>query len=113
MPRTECTAEQGQQWRDQYTDGYRAGRGDARGNAAPRVPLISVPPEIPGETGAEYVARYVEQAWPIGYASGYRFEAGRAPAEWFACVCGAEYRSELERDEHAGRRGCLLVSTSR
>jgi hypothetical protein len=32
-------------------------------------------------------------------------------AEWFACVCGSEFRSEDERDQHVSRRGCVLIPT--
>jgi hypothetical protein len=30
----------------------------------------------------------------------------------FTCVCGEEFHYEWERDDHAGRVGCLLIATS-
>ena len=33
-------------------------------------------------------------------------------AEWYACVCGSEFRSPHERDDHISRNGCLLIKTS-
>lgn len=70
----ECTPEEGQHWQAQHSDGYRAGRGDARFARGPRIDLIEVPPEIPGECGSRYVARHVGQAWEIGYTRGYLYE---------------------------------------
>ena len=70
----ECTPEQGQQWQHDYSEGYRIGRGDVFWNMAPRIPLIDIPPEIPGETGSRYVTRYVHLAWQIGYTRAYRYE---------------------------------------
>jgi hypothetical protein len=75
--RTECTAEQGQQWQEQYGEGYRVGRGDARWNASPRIPLIEIPPEDPYETGSVYVARHAGIAWQIAYTRAYRYELAR------------------------------------
>jgi hypothetical protein len=72
--RNECTAEQGAEWQAKYSDGYRAARSDVLWNADPRIALVTIPPEMPGETGAEYVARHVGQAWEIGYTAGYRFQ---------------------------------------
>jgi hypothetical protein len=69
-----CTQEQAAQWSDQFGEGYRVGRGDARWNAAPRIPLIEVPAEIPGETGSRYVTRYVHLAFAIGYTRAYRYQ---------------------------------------
>lgn len=77
MTRKECTAEQAEQWHEEHGEGYRTGRGDARWNASPRIPLIEIPPELPYETGAEYVARHAGQAWQIGYTRAYRFETTR------------------------------------
>jgi hypothetical protein len=69
----ECTAEQGAEWQARYSDGYRTGRGEApSGNS--RIPLIYVPPELPFENGAQYVARWVSFAWEIGYTQGWIFE---------------------------------------
>lgn len=77
-PKRECTAEEGQRWQDQYGDGYQSGRGDARSNTIRHELLLDVPPEVPGETGSRYVARYVGLAWRIGYSDAVRFEtAGR------------------------------------
>lgn len=73
MARNECTAEQGTQWQERYGAGYRAARSDVLWNADPRIALVVIPPELPGETGATYVARHVGQAWAIGYTAGYRF----------------------------------------
>jgi hypothetical protein len=74
----ECTAEQGQQWREQYSAGYRAGRYDIRFNAGLRMELIEIPAELPFETGAQYVTRHVGNAFAIGYAAAWRYElAGR------------------------------------
>ncbi len=73
----ECTPEQNERWRTQYSEGYRVGRGDVQWNAEPRIPLVSIPAEMPGETGAEYVAKHAGLAWQIGYARAYRFESGR------------------------------------
>lgn len=69
-----CTPEEGQRWQHDYSEGYRVGRGDARWNAAPRIGLIEIPAELPGEYGAQYVARCVGIAWQIGYTRAYRFE---------------------------------------
>lgn len=73
----ECTEAEGQLWQERHGDGYRAGRGDGRWNRAPRIDLIDIPPELPGECGAQYVARHVGIAWEIGYTHAYRYEAGR------------------------------------
>ena len=73
----ECTSEESQRWRRDYTDGYQAGRGDARWNAAARIPLIVIPPEVPSESGAAYVARHLGIAWQIGYTRAYRFGTAR------------------------------------
>jgi hypothetical protein len=70
----ECTPEQGAQWQHDYAEGYRVGRGDARWNASPRIPLIEIPPEVPYESGATYVTRWVHLAWQIGYTRAYRYE---------------------------------------
>lgn len=73
----ECTPEQAKQWQEQYSEGYRVGRGDARWNAAPRIPLIDIPPEDPRETGSRYVTRNLHLAWQIGYTGAYTYETGR------------------------------------
>ena len=73
MSHRECTAEEGQRWQHDHSDGYAAGRGDGRWDRAPRIPLIDIPPDIPGETGSAYVARHVGNAWAIGYATGYQY----------------------------------------
>jgi hypothetical protein len=74
----ECTPQEGERWREQYSDGYSTGRGDVRWGAPPRIQLITVPGEMPGETGAEYVARHVGRAWEIGYTRAYQFDSARA-----------------------------------
>lgn len=76
VPR-ECTAGEARTWTDDYGEGYRVGRGDARFNASPRVPVVNVPDSLPHETGAQYVARYASQAWAFGYSRGYRYETAR------------------------------------
>jgi hypothetical protein len=76
---TECTPEQAGAWREQFSEGYRVGRGDARWNASPRIPLIDIPPERAGESGAAYVARHYGQAFAIGYTRAYYFETTRIP----------------------------------
>jgi hypothetical protein len=73
----ECTPEQGDLWSERYQDGYQAGRGDARFGRDPRMEVVTVPAEVPFENGAQYVARHVEQAWAIGYASAWRYETSR------------------------------------
>ena len=78
MRQADCTPEQGEQWQARYGDGYAAGRGDARWGRQPRIALIEIPAEIPGETGSQYVARHVEQAWEIGYSRAWRYETVRA-----------------------------------
>lgn len=70
----ECTAEEGARWQEQHSEGYRVGRGDARCGRPERIDLIAIPPELPGECGAQYVARYVDIAWQIAYTRGYCFE---------------------------------------
>jgi hypothetical protein len=45
-------------------------------------------------------------------ASNDQLEAMDTGPEWFACVCGAEFRSEWERDDHIGRNGCLQIRTA-
>ena len=77
MARVECTPEQAVQWQDKFSDGYRTARGDITWGQEPRVELVPIPAEQPYETGAEYVARHVAQAWMIGYASAWRWEFGR------------------------------------
>lgn len=74
----ECTADESQRWQSQYSEGYRVARGDIRWNAAPRIALVTIPPEVPFETGAQYVARHVADAWAIGYAAAWRYELSRA-----------------------------------
>jgi hypothetical protein len=76
--RVECTAAQGALWQERYGEGYRVGRGDVRWGAAPRIDLVEIPAEDPYETGAEYVARHVGQAWAIGYARAWAYETARA-----------------------------------
>jgi len=74
MTHRECTAEEGQQWQRDHSGGYAAGRGDGRQDRAPRTGLIGIPADVPGETGASYVARHLGIAWQIGYSAAYRFE---------------------------------------
>lgn len=75
--RRECTPAESEQWTSQHGDGYRTGAGDARADRAPRIQLVPVPAEVPGETGSRYVARHVARAWAIGYTTGYMRTAGR------------------------------------
>ena len=72
-----CTPGQGQRWQARYSDGYQAGRGDARRGAGPRIPLIDVPEEDPYETGARYVTVFLPIAWEIGYTRAYTYETRR------------------------------------
>jgi hypothetical protein len=65
----ECTPEESQLWRDRYSDGYQAGRGDVKWNSVRGDLIVDIPPEVPGECGARYVARHVGIAWEIGYTS--------------------------------------------
>ena len=73
----ECTPEQAAEWQEQYTEGYRTGRGDVRWGASPRIRLAEMPPEDPWETGAQFVARHYRRAFAIGYTRAYRYETGR------------------------------------
>jgi hypothetical protein len=81
MARNECTPEQGQEWQTRHGDGYSAARGDITWNQPPRIALIDIPPETPGETGAEYVAQHVDKAWAIGYTSAWRHHEAQREAE--------------------------------
>lgn len=60
-------------WVEQRTEGYRVACGDILWNQPPRVPLVSEPAEVPGECGAQYVARHVDRAWELGYAAAWRW----------------------------------------
>jgi hypothetical protein len=73
----ECTPEEGQRWQRDHSDGYATGRADGYWHRAPRIELIKIPPDIPGETGAAYVARHVGIAWQIGYSAAYRYARER------------------------------------
>lgn len=73
----ECTPEEGQHWQQQRSDGYAAARGDILWNQGPRIPLVDEPGEVPGETGAQYVARHVGQAWELGYSAAWRWELSK------------------------------------
>lgn len=73
MRQRECTPEEAQRWTREHSDGYQAGRGDGRWGRAPRIPLIEIPPDLPGECGAQYVARHIGIAWQIGYSGAYRY----------------------------------------
>jgi hypothetical protein len=73
----ECTAEEGAEWQRRFSEGYRLGRDDVRWNAAPRMPLVTLPPDDPYETGSQYVARHVSRAFEIGYTRAYAYETGR------------------------------------
>jgi hypothetical protein len=68
-PQRECTPEESQLWRERYSDGYKAGRGDVQWNSVRGDLVIDIPAELPGECGAQYVARHVGIAWQIGYTS--------------------------------------------
>lgn len=79
----ECSAEESELWRAEYTEGYRVGRGDAHALPYPRVRegwlLPSIPAELPGETGAQYVARNVSQARQVGYTRAWLYYG---PPRW-------------------------------
>lgn len=74
MAHRECTPEEAERWRRDYSDGYAAGRGDGRCGRAPRIGLVEIPSDLPGETGAAWVARNLAGAWAIGYSGAYRWE---------------------------------------
>ena len=74
----ECTPAEGKCWQEQRCEGYRVARGDILWDQEPRIPLVGEPAEVPGETGAQYVARHVGQAWELGYAAAWRWEMRRA-----------------------------------
>lgn len=96
MTQRECTPAESEQWTAQHGEGYRAGAGDARADRAPRIQLVPIPADVPGETGSRYVARHVGRAYAIGYSSGYMYTAGRPQypdCDW-AGVC-AETLSEV------------------
>jgi hypothetical protein len=76
----ECTEQEGAQWRDGYTEGYRVGRGDALcSNGWPHDGWLipEIPAEVPGENGAQYVTRHVSLARQIGYTSAWRYYSTR------------------------------------
>lgn len=73
MRQRECTPEEARQWTREHGDGYAAGRGDGRWNRPPRIELIEIPPDLPNECGAQYVARHIGIAWQVGYSGGYRY----------------------------------------
>ena len=73
MAHRECTPEEAQTWTREHGDGQAVGRGDGRLNRPPRIPLIEIPPDLPGECGAQYVARHVGIAWQLGYSRAYRY----------------------------------------
>lgn len=70
----EATPEQREQWQAQFSDGYKAGRRDARRNSLREGALIEIPEWLVSETGAEYAARHLADAWRIGYTHAYLFE---------------------------------------
>ena len=69
----ECTAEQAAQWTARYSDGYKAGRGDAKWGQPRDGALVDIPAEVPGECGSVYAARHLGIAWRIGYTDGWTF----------------------------------------
>jgi len=76
----ECTAEEGELWTARYTEGYRCGRSDMRSSTGHlRWPerVISIPADVPGESGAQYVARHFGIAWQIGYSRAYLYYSAR------------------------------------
>lgn len=72
----ECTPDEAQRWTERYREGYRVARGDIQWNQEARIQLVVIPPERPFETGAQYVARHVADAWAIGYTAAWRFALG-------------------------------------
>lgn len=72
----ECTPDEAARWQANYSEGYRVARGDILWNQQPRIGLVAIPPEIPFETGAQYVARHVDDAWAIGYTAAWRYALG-------------------------------------
>jgi len=75
----ECTEAEGALWQERFTAGYSHGRQDAKWNQVRADVLCDVPAELPGETGARYVARHVDLAYRIGYTGAVRY-ARRAAA---------------------------------
>jgi hypothetical protein len=70
----ECTPQEGQTWHDRYSVGYRLGRDDLIIRRTVRESwLIEIPAELPGENGAQYVARHVEIARQIGYTGAVKW----------------------------------------
>ncbi len=70
----ECTPEEAQLWQARFGDGLSHGHSDGRWNREPRIPLMDQPADIPGECGAQYVARHVAIAWELGYSHAYLWE---------------------------------------
>ena len=72
----ECTPDEGVRWQERFTAGYSHGRQDARwSQVRPDVVLAEIPAELPFETGAQYVARYCDLAYRIGYTGAVRWYA--------------------------------------
>ena len=94
----EWTPAQSAAYSQDYRNGYRAGRSDAMARTSRNLPAAQPEEQRNG--------------YRTGYWRGHAWTTSHAP-EWFACVCGQEFRSAFDRSEHAARRGCLLVNTSR
>src|SRR5262249_39048894 len=70
----ECTEEEGNRWQAEHKRGYEQGRSDSRwSQVRPDLVLAEIPPELPYETGAQYVARYVDLAYRVGYTGAVRW----------------------------------------
>lgn len=74
----ECTADEGSQWKERYTTGYQHGRSDMLNGSVRERVLLSPPAEVPGETGAQYVARHADLAYRIGYTRACQWYASQA-----------------------------------
>ena len=69
----ECTPEEAAKWVSDRNEGYVRGLWDARQSRLPAVPIGDAPAEVPGECGAQYVARHVGIAWQLAYVEGWRW----------------------------------------
>jgi hypothetical protein len=69
----ECTPAEGAVWRDRFTTGYVHGRRDVLSRRLRGDALCVIPADVPGETGARYVARNLDAAYRIGYTRAFYF----------------------------------------